>query len=1455
MAFLQITPIQSSLNLFKSDYPSGVTAAQVRAALIDNTNISKSSDITEVSLSTSPNIGFAQNGFTSQQYTVFVNGYLQNDEVIVPSTNEFAYSITVFYINDDSAALDSTPPVITPKGSTDIIIETGDFSTALTFIDTYFTVTDPESGVDSLLLNPSIDFQSTKSRGSVKVVATNGDGFTAEYTFFLTIKLPISQTPPTITGPSFLTIYTDENMTNTKLIETKGYTISSVTGVSSISYSPAINYQALGTTILTITVFAGNNTNASFQTSITVENRPAPDFDAPQVTQNNSEIIYLKSVYPSFVPANVITTDIRNSFFVEDANDFEMVVGPTVVNFTEVGSKTYLVTFVDEFGNISLSNNIIVKYLFDGDLTPPNITGPASITFTAGQNKTQIDVIANYTLSDNLDPEPQWFNLTPTTFNTVGVFNYLLRAIDASGNVNSRTITVNVVAPTSAEDTTPPTVNGPTSKTFFVDEEAVLADLLNLFTVTDNVSPPNEITNIATINGSTIETNFEFPLGITTVVLVWADEAENFTLPRSVVVSVVERPDDDDPIFDEPSIGDGGSVIAELRANQEYSGPVVSTIINNTWTPISWVVDPVLTNYTIDGLSDEININFISRIKTTRLERGELVRVVYDSQSTRDTWGIPTFDNRQRPTNHDVMLLDSGTMTKIGNQNIYRHSYKLVELIEVLKDYRLPTLTFTSFAVSKVTDAGTGVLSTYYANPYNAFTILQRAIKQSNPNTILEINPVPNLIKIMDGSFLQSQMVGVDHQFEEATLYDVVTEIGRIVGRTPVLYLNPNFGLTDSSQYMLFFEKDNEHTVGVVNKVDLLANSSEYVEATLQNKGATQIVVDGHNIIGSKVSIWPSDDMYGFAQSVEEQALSAKDKPLKIILPYKISSAEVVRFKKYLITVFDNDDPSEGSSIDGEMPIYKYNDWLVLDSDQRENSAYYKEGENEVFFGSGVDDGTNDWENYFTSASYRKRIVGGDSTVYDYILFQVDYFPLIDLQARIGDGKQTTFNQVNAMVDSETLGLQVENYLKGNESNDITVSKIVYSYNDILKPTQLVNWDNEIYTVVSTSFNSGRVKNGVPQVMYKVAYQLNKEVRRNFTLNAPTNQREYQIVYDNVFDRFNVIKDKVKVWLTTDVRDDEAPILSNFKYLRSLPSGVNYRYVLGALESSNLYPTVESVAFQASSTIFTNVGQTTFEGQTKYIMAHPVKTVFGKSLLINFKMHNNTFAGTRLFIQDGVNDDADFLQRQVSYTDPFGKIQRSEINLISQDFDNLDDIFIQTEQYPQIIGNPTASPVVTPAQAYATITSNAKTLVRITGYEVDKDTRENFNVTYQLDFEGLNGTRVGSGLVQYCGLYQTRPYTSIPFRVVKLRNAFYNPDDRIDNSDIVGTVAVVDSITPYYSNGLQIIFTDDYTFDTTSTYALVEITGTEGIFFTYKILATMGDRSSLVETDTIFMYY
>jgi hypothetical protein len=244
-------------------------------------------------------------------------------------------------------------------------------------------------------------------------------------------------------------------------------------------------------------------------------------------------------------------------------------------------------------------------------------------------------------------------------------------------------------------------------------------------------------------------------------------------------------------------------------------------------------------------------------------------------------------------------------------------------------------------------------------------------------------------------------------------------------------------------------------------------------------------------------------------------------------------------------------------------------------------------------------------------------------------------------------------------------------------------------------------------------------------------------------------------------------------------------------------------------------------------------------------MAHPVKSIFGNSVLINFKMYNNVFAGTRILGFGTPEGEINFNQRQVNYTDPFGKVQRTEINFITQDFDNFNDIIIQTEQYP----------LIADGTKYAEITSNDKTLVRIINYEIDKDTRENFNLTYQVEFNGVNGTKVGSEIVKFSGLYKSGTADATKLKIVKLKNANYNPDDRIINSDIVGSVISIDSIVPHYTNGLQIILDDDYTLDTISTYALVEITGTEGIFFTYKILAIMGNRSSLVETDRVFLYY
>jgi hypothetical protein len=228
-------------------------------------------------------------------------------------------------------------------------------------------------------------------------------------------------------------------------------------------------------------------------------------------------------------------------------------------------------------------------------------------------------------------------------------------------------------------------------------------------------------------------------------------------------------------------------------------------------------------------------------------------------------------------------------------------------------------------------------------------------------------------------------------------------------------------------------------------------------------------------------------------------------------------------------------------------------------------------------------------------------------------------------------------------------------------------------------------------------------------------------------------------------------------------------------------------------------------------------------------------------------MHNNNYAGTKLNIQDGVNDSVDFSQRNVSYTDQFGKVQRLlEICYVWQDSTNFADIVNFVENYPLIENS----------SKFAEMTPFNKTLARIINYNVDKDTRENLNVTLQVEYEGVNGTKIGSELLKYSGLYQTRPYDDVPFSIVKLKSNKYTPNDVIRDADIVGAVIPVDSIVPYYNNGYQIILDDDdYEFDTISTYALVEKVGTLGISFVYKVLAIMGERSSLVETDRLFIYY
>jgi hypothetical protein len=347
-------------------------------------------------------------------------------------------------------------------------------------------------------------------------------------------------------------------------------------------------------------------------------------------------------------------------------------------------------------------------------------------------------------------------------------------------------------------------------------------------------------------------------------------------------------------------------------------------------------------------------------------------------------------------------------------------------------------------------------------------------------------------------------------------------------------------------------------------------------------------------------------------------------------------------------------------------------------------------------------------------------------------------------------------------------------------------------------------------------------------------------VRRNFTLNAPSNQRDYQIPYENTFERYNVIKDKVKIHFTTNTKSETAPIISQFKYLRSLNDSVGFRYLLGSFETTNTYPTIETVAFNTRSQLATDTGFTTFENQARYILAQVNKSIFGESLIINFQMPNNVYAGTRITLTDDTSTER-FIQRQVSYVDSFGKARFIDIKFVYQDITDDDDLLDIVRTFPQ-----------SNAEKYNALT---EIFAYIFNWQIEKDSRESLNISLQIDFEGVNGTKIGANFLKGTSLYQAKQWSENPYSIVRLRNQFYEPNDVISSPDISGLVIPIDDINPLYQQGLQIILDDEYSFDTTSTYALVEKVSTVGIFFNYKIVAIMGERSSLVETDTLFIYY
>ena len=130
------------------------------------------------------------------------------------------------------------------------------------------------------------------------------------------------------------------------------------------------------------------------------------------------------------------------------------------------------------------------------DLQAPSISGTNTFTVNVDSLLTQEEILSHVSATDDTDTAPQIVveSSTYTGAKQIGTFYIVVHAVDASGNVSpSYTLTINV------KDSTAPTITA-TERSIGNNEELTQADLLALFTATDNYYSSSEITLELTTN-------------------------------------------------------------------------------------------------------------------------------------------------------------------------------------------------------------------------------------------------------------------------------------------------------------------------------------------------------------------------------------------------------------------------------------------------------------------------------------------------------------------------------------------------------------------------------------------------------------------------------------------------------------------------------------------------------------------------------------------------------------------------------------------------------------------------------------------------------------------------------------------------------------------------------------------------------------------------------------------
>jgi len=257
---------------------------------------------------------------------------------------------------------------------------------------------------------------------------------------------------------------------------------------------------------------------------------------------------------------------------------------------------TYSAT--DAAGNVGTATQTVTVV----DTTPPNLTLPAAVTTTVGNNQPAAVNIGQATATDAFAVTVS--NDAPTAF-PIGTTTVTWTAVDANGNRTSgpQTVTVNLV------DTTPPVISVP-ADVFTSTNTSQVTVSIGTATAVDNVNGVVAVTNNAPAT---------FPVGVTTITYTASDVAGNIaTATQRVVVSYVPTVGGGTGgtgIVTPPTPGGGATVTTEVvywHHNDHLGTPQALTDINGkvVWTMSQTPFGIATVNEDPDGDGITVTNNF-----------------------------------------------------------------------------------------------------------------------------------------------------------------------------------------------------------------------------------------------------------------------------------------------------------------------------------------------------------------------------------------------------------------------------------------------------------------------------------------------------------------------------------------------------------------------------------------------------------------------------------------------------------------------------------------------------------------------------------------------------------------------------------------------------------------------------------------------------------------------------